>query len=106
MVSGHVQRQQSHRLPSPDARMPARAAVQMAFGAPRDLAAPQFPADQLVRPQPIAFSATDGMKIRAQLFLPASGGTENAPPSSFSMVVRARCSSAGTTAITITMPMR
>lgn len=62
-----------------DARMPARAAVQMAFGAPRDLLPLQFPADQLVEPQPVVFSSTDGMKIRAQLFSPASAGTEKRP---------------------------
>ncbi|MBK5291972.1 MAG: prolyl oligopeptidase family serine peptidase, partial [Acidobacteriia bacterium] len=62
-----------------DARMPARAAVQMAFGAPRDLATPQFPAGELVEPQPVVFASADGMKIRAQLFLPAAAGTEKRP---------------------------
>lgn len=62
-----------------DARMPARAAIMAAFGTPRDLtdATAGFPADALVEPQPVTFSAADGMKIRGQLF--AAPGAEKRP---------------------------
>jgi dipeptidyl aminopeptidase/acylaminoacyl peptidase len=59
--------------------MPARAAIQAAFGAPRDLTPPQFPADALVEPQPVQFSAADGIRIRGQLFLPHNGNNERKP---------------------------
>jgi dipeptidyl aminopeptidase/acylaminoacyl peptidase len=62
-----------------DARTPARAAIQMAFGAARDLAPLVFPSEALVEPQPVVISAADGMKIRAQLFLPAGAGPEKRP---------------------------
>lgn len=56
-----------------DARRPARAAIQLR-GAVRDLAPESipagFPADSLVVPQQVIYSATDGMPIHAQLFLP------------------------------------
>ncbi len=56
-----------------DARLPARAAIMAAFGAPRDLAPMEFPADALVEPQPVTITAADGMKIRCQLFVPPAG---------------------------------
>jgi dipeptidyl aminopeptidase/acylaminoacyl peptidase len=60
------------------ARVPMRPAVISARGAMRDLA-PQlipadFPATQMVTPQPVIYSSTDGMKIHGDLFLPAGGG--------------------------------
>ncbi len=57
-----------------DARQPARAAVMVGSAGPRDLAPDTIPADfpaaQLVTPQPVTISAADGMQIHAQLFLP------------------------------------
>jgi dipeptidyl aminopeptidase/acylaminoacyl peptidase len=57
-----------------DARQPARAAIMAGSSAPRDLAPDSipgdFPAAQLVPPQPVMISAADGMPIHAQLFLP------------------------------------
>jgi dipeptidyl aminopeptidase/acylaminoacyl peptidase len=57
-----------------DARRPARAAIQIAGAAPRDLAPDSipngFPADSLVVPQQVVYSASDGMPIHGQLFLP------------------------------------
>ena len=58
-----------------DARRPARAAVIPPDSEARDLA-PQtipadFPAALLVEPQQVIFSASDGMAIHGQLFLPA-----------------------------------
>ena len=58
-----------------DARRPARAAVITADGEARDLA-PQtipagFPTALLVEPQQVIFSASDGLKIHGQLFLPS-----------------------------------
>ena len=59
-----------------DAKRPARAAIQAAGGA-QDLAPDSipadFPADSLVAPQVLIYSASDGMKIHAQLFLPPNG---------------------------------
>jgi dipeptidyl aminopeptidase/acylaminoacyl peptidase len=56
-----------------DSKRPARAAVQTG-GAIRDLAPDSipadFPADALVTPQLIVYSASDGMPIHGQLFLP------------------------------------
>ena len=61
-----------------DARIPMRPAVLTAGGGMRDLA-PQmipaeFPAAQMVTPQPVVYSATDGMRIHGDLFLPPGGG--------------------------------
>lgn len=60
-----------------DARVPIRPAVVTASGALRDFA-PQmipaeFPAAQMIVPQPVTYSATDGMTIHADLFLPPNG---------------------------------
>ncbi len=56
-----------------DFREPARAAILGPAG-PNDLAPDAIPADfpaaQLVPPQPVMISAADGMQIHAQLFLP------------------------------------
>ncbi|MFQ5818076.1 MAG: S9 family peptidase, partial [Terriglobia bacterium] len=57
-----------------DARRPAQPAIQVGSAAPRELAPGSIPADfpesALVVPEPVVFSATDGMMIHAQLFLP------------------------------------
>jgi dipeptidyl aminopeptidase/acylaminoacyl peptidase len=61
-----------------DARRPARASIQTGGGAPsgppRDLAPDSipadFPADSLVVPQQVIYTASDGVPIHAQLFLP------------------------------------
>jgi dipeptidyl aminopeptidase/acylaminoacyl peptidase len=58
-----------------DARNPARAAIQAAFGAARDLVPLSFPADALVEPQPVVITAADGMKINAQLFVAPNNAT-------------------------------
>ncbi|MGH9588313.1 MAG: S9 family peptidase, partial [Acidobacteriaceae bacterium] len=57
-----------------DARVPMRPAVVTGSGGLRDLA-PQmipsdFPAAQMIVPQPVTYSATDGMHIHGDLFLP------------------------------------
>ncbi len=59
-----------------DARVPIRPAFVASNGELRDLA-PQlvpanYPAQKLVAPQQVIFSAADGMKIHGQLFLPAT----------------------------------
>ncbi len=54
-----------------DARRPARAAIQPAGAAARDLLPLDFPSESLVEPQAVHFAAADGMRIPAQLFLPA-----------------------------------
>ncbi|MEO8593602.1 MAG: prolyl oligopeptidase family serine peptidase [Candidatus Solibacter sp.] len=63
-----------------EAKRPARAVVQLG-GSARDLAPETvpagFPADDLVTPQQVIYSATDGMPVHAQLFLPP-GGTGSA----------------------------
>lgn len=61
-----------------DAKIPMRPAVLTGSGSMRDLA-PQlvpadFPAAQMVAPQPVTYSSTDGMKIHSDLFLPRGGG--------------------------------
>jgi dipeptidyl aminopeptidase/acylaminoacyl peptidase len=57
-----------------DARMPGRAAIQVG-GTVRDLAPDampkDFPAADLVVPQQVIYTASDGMPIHGQLFLPA-----------------------------------
>jgi dipeptidyl aminopeptidase/acylaminoacyl peptidase len=60
------------------ARIPMRPAVLTKSGGMRDLA-PQmipanFPAAQIVVPQPIVYSSTDGMRIHGDLFLPPASG--------------------------------
>jgi dipeptidyl aminopeptidase/acylaminoacyl peptidase len=57
-----------------DARHAAHAMVRLPTGQPKELA-PQtvpsdFPADQLVVPQQVILSASDGLRIHAQLFMP------------------------------------
>lgn len=61
-----------------DARIPMRPAVVSDAGEMRDLA-PQalpanFPAAQMIAPQPVVYSSTDGIKIHADLFLPPNSG--------------------------------
>src|SRR6266705_2146411 len=55
-------------------RKPPRPAILIGSGAPRDLAPGAVPADfpeaALVDPQPVLYSAADGMLIHGQLFLP------------------------------------
>jgi len=57
-----------------DARMPGRVFIKTAAGDVKDvsgsLVPASFPAGQLVAPTAVTLSATDGMKIPAQLFLP------------------------------------
>jgi dipeptidyl aminopeptidase/acylaminoacyl peptidase len=60
-----------------DARVPARPAIVLASGAPRDLA-PElipaaFPSSALVIPQQVVFPSGDGMLLHGQLFLPTTG---------------------------------
>jgi len=59
-----------------DARHPARAAL-LTAGTIKDLAPDSipadFPAESLVVPQQVIYSASDGMPIHAQLFLPPAG---------------------------------
>jgi dipeptidyl aminopeptidase/acylaminoacyl peptidase len=59
-----------------DARHPARASVQMGAMPARDLAPAaipaDFPGDSLVVPQQVIYTASDGMQIHGQLFLPAN----------------------------------
>ena len=56
------------------ARRPAHAAIRIGDGEARELAPGTIPADfpesALVEPVPVVFSASDGMTIHAQLFLP------------------------------------
>jgi dipeptidyl aminopeptidase/acylaminoacyl peptidase len=57
-----------------DVRNPAHAAIKTSNESVRDLAPDsipaEFPAQSLVVPQPVIFSAADGMRIHAQLFMP------------------------------------
>src|SRR5215469_7046977 len=57
-----------------DVRNPARAAIKISNDAVRDLAPDsipsEFPAASLIVPQQVIFSAADGMRIHAQLFIP------------------------------------
>jgi dipeptidyl aminopeptidase/acylaminoacyl peptidase len=57
-----------------DAKLPARPAVLESSGKVRDLAPDaipvDFPAREMVTPQPVMVSAVDGLRIHAQLFLP------------------------------------
>jgi len=56
-------------------RDPARAAIKLGNAAARDLASGtvpgDFPTDSLVVPQQVIYTASDGMQIHGQLFLPA-----------------------------------
>ena len=60
-----------------DSKRPPRPAIRPANGADRDLAPAavpsDFPGSALLVPEPVVFSAADGMKIHGQLFLPAGG---------------------------------
>ncbi|TAM84720.1 MAG: S9 family peptidase [Acidobacteria bacterium] len=57
-----------------DAKLPARPAVLESSGKVRDLAPEtipaDFPAQEMVAPQPVVVSAADGLRIHGQLFLP------------------------------------
>ena len=59
-----------------DAQLPAQPAVLEASGKIRDLAPGviprDFPARQMVTPQPVIVSAADGLRIHGQIFLPAN----------------------------------
>jgi dipeptidyl aminopeptidase/acylaminoacyl peptidase len=61
-----------------DARRPARAMIQLGAGsremAPETIPA-DFPTDDLVVPQQVIYTATDGMPVHAQLFLPPGGAS-------------------------------
>jgi len=62
-----------------DARKPPRPAIRTEAGAIRDLAPEtipaRFPEASLVVPEPVEFTAADGVKIHAQLFRPAGKGS-------------------------------
>lgn len=62
-----------------DAKTPARAAIQISFGQPRDLVPLNFPSAALVEPQAVTLTAADGMRIPAQLFLPPGAAGEKHP---------------------------
>jgi dipeptidyl aminopeptidase/acylaminoacyl peptidase len=66
-----------------DAKMPARAAILETGNAVRDLAQSTvpatFPAASLIDPIPVTFPAADGMRIHAQLFLPANASSGRHP---------------------------
>jgi dipeptidyl aminopeptidase/acylaminoacyl peptidase len=55
-------------------RRPAQAVIEAGGGEARELAPgtvpPEFPESALVEPQPVIFSASDGLRIHGQLFLP------------------------------------
>ncbi len=57
-----------------DWRTPAHAAMQANGGKLHDLGPPEltagFPAEAMIKPQPVMLSAADGMQIHGQLFLP------------------------------------
>ncbi|HEX4963708.1 MAG TPA: prolyl oligopeptidase family serine peptidase [Thermoanaerobaculia bacterium] len=59
---------------SSGAKRPAEAVIQVGGGGAQPLAAgtvpPGFPEGSLVEPQPVIFSASDGLRIHGQLFLP------------------------------------
>lgn len=62
------------------ARQPAQAIIEAGVemgGAPKELAPgtvpPEFPESALVEPESVVFSASDGLKIHGQLFLPPGG---------------------------------
>lgn len=61
-----------------DARVPIRAAVIGENAELRDLAPQMIPADfpaaQMVAPEPVVYSSTDGMRIHGDLFLPPGEG--------------------------------
>jgi dipeptidyl aminopeptidase/acylaminoacyl peptidase len=65
-----------------DARNPARAAIKIGTAEIRDLAPNSVPADfpaaSLIAPQPVTFSAADGLRLHAQIFLPP-GASPNQP---------------------------
>src|SRR5581483_9545220 len=67
-----------------DAKNPARAAIKINTAAPRDLAPDSvpsdFPASALIEPQPVILSAADGLRIHAQLFLPAGAASNQQHP--------------------------
>ncbi len=60
-----------------DAQRPARPAVLVSGGEIRDLAPESLPADfpsgELVTPQQVILTASDGLRVHAQLFLPKEG---------------------------------
>ncbi|MBK7930297.1 MAG: S9 family peptidase [Bryobacterales bacterium] len=62
-----------------DAKTPARAALLVSFGQPRDLTPLSFPSETLVEPQAVTLTAADGMRIPAQLFLPPLAQGQKAP---------------------------
>ena len=61
----------------------SHAAVQTTSGGEKGLAAEtvpsDFPAAQLVKPQQVILTASDGLQIHGQLFLPPSGGQARHP---------------------------
>ena len=60
----------------------SRAAVKIGYAPVRDLASNSIPVDfpkDLVQPQQVIFSASDGLKIHGQIFLPPSAGAGRRP---------------------------
>ncbi len=66
-----------------DAKRPPRAMIQLGAGsrelAPETIPA-DFPTDDLVVPQQVIYTATDGMPVHAQLFLPPGGASATKHP--------------------------
>ncbi|HLJ15539.1 MAG TPA: prolyl oligopeptidase family serine peptidase [Bryobacteraceae bacterium] len=66
-----------------DARRPARAGIKIGNAAPHDLAPDSVPADfpvnALNAPEPVILSASDGMRIHGQLFLPPNDSAARHP---------------------------
>jgi dipeptidyl aminopeptidase/acylaminoacyl peptidase len=66
-----------------DAKRPARAMIQLGTAsremAPETIPA-DFPTDDLVMPQQVIYTATDGMAVHAQLFLPPGGAATTKHP--------------------------
>ena len=67
-----------------DARNPARASIQIGSSDPRDLAPNSipsaFPASALIAPQPVILSASDGLRLHGQLFLPPDAAPNQQHP--------------------------
>ncbi|HMD86432.1 MAG TPA: prolyl oligopeptidase family serine peptidase [Terriglobia bacterium] len=67
-----------------DARWPARPALVESDGSMRDLAPESipkdFPATQLVEPQPVMLAAADGLMLHGQIFIPAHAGARERHP--------------------------
>ena len=67
-----------------DAKNPARASIRVGNGDIRDLAPASIPADfpasSLIAPEPVIFSAADGLRIHGQLFHPSESSSNHQHP--------------------------